>query len=230
MVYRAPAFGTKGLRPWSIGLRPLGHCVYRAPIGELSAWHAGFASLTRWGHAADVCAAAAARPHCLSPRRFGPPAHPAVAGASPLHRPRSLAGQSPEATCTPSAVRYRRRRLGERHWRVPRSGSCAPAFCLAPCPDSGPSLPPRSAASVSTNRRRCRRAPRQYGGAHLPAPAQHSYRRGNPAQRWMNSGCLRTMGSTRRAASRCSRQLELHRSLHRFTFRAIRTLQQWGRS
>ena len=44
--------------------------------------------------AADVCAAAAARPHCLSPRRFGPPVHPAVAGASPLHRPRSLAGQS----------------------------------------------------------------------------------------------------------------------------------------
>ena len=44
--------------------------------------------------AADVCAAAAARPHCLSPRRLGPPVHPAVAGASPLHRPRSLAGQS----------------------------------------------------------------------------------------------------------------------------------------
>ena len=176
--------------------------------------------------AADVCAAAAARPHCLSPRRFGPPVHPAVAGASPLHRPRSLAGQSLARSATADggsasgagACLARARARPHFAWR------------LTICPDSGPSLPPRSAASVSTNRRRCRRAPRQYGGAHLPAPAQHSYRRGNPAQRWMNSGCLRTMGSTRRAASRCSRQLELHRSLHRFTFRAIRTLQQWGRS
>ena len=122
--------------------------------------------------AADVCAAAAVRPHCLVPRRFGPPVHPAVAGASPLHRPRSLAGQSLARSATADGG------------SASGAGACLarararPHFAWRPtiCPDSGPSLPPRSAASVSTNRRRCRPSARLGLG-------MASYRRGNSAQR-----------------------------------------------
>ena len=120
--------------------------------------------------AADVCAAAAARPaHCLSPRRFGPPVHPAVAGASPLHRPRSLAGQSLARSATADGG------------SASGAGAClARARARPHLPgarrDSGPSLPPRSAASVSTNRRRCRPSARLGLG-------MASYRRGNSAQR-----------------------------------------------
>ena len=67
------------------------------------------------------------------------------------------------------------------------AAAARPHFAWRPtiCPDSGPSLPLRSAAAVSTNRRHCRRALRQCGrapSAQLGLDTA-SYRRGNSAQR-----------------------------------------------
>ena len=60
------------------------------------------------------------------------------------------------------------------------------------CPDSGPSLPLRSAAAVSTNRRHCRRALRQCGGAHPLAPSwaltRHPTVGATQLNDWVNSG------------------------------------------
>lgn len=143
--------------------------------------------------AADVCAAAAARPHCLAPDDL---ARQFILLSRALH----LFVDRARSPASLGAVRYRRRRLGERRWRVPRSGSFAPRrqrariFAWRPtiCPDSGPSLLPRSAAAVSTNRRRCRRAPRQCGGAPLLAPgwalARHPTVGATQLNDWVNSG------------------------------------------
>ena len=143
--------------------------------------------------AVDVCAAAAARPHCLAPRRFGPPVHPAVAGASPLRRPRSLAGQSRRGPLPPTAAR--RAALARASLGLVRAAAAArPHSAWRPtiCPDSGPSLPLRSAAAVSTNRRHCRRALRQCGGAHPLAPSwaltRHPTVGATQLNDWVNSG------------------------------------------
>ena len=139
--------------------------------------------------AADVCAAAAARPHCLAPDDL---ARQFILLSRALH----LFVARARSPASLGAVRYRRRRLGERRWRVPRSELVRAAAAARPhlpgarCPDSGPSLPLRSAAAVSTNRRHCRRALRQCGGAPSAQLGLDtaSYRRGNSAQDWVNSG------------------------------------------
>ena len=71
--------------------------------------------------AVDVCAAAAARPHCLAPDDL---ARQFVLLSRALH----LFVDRARSPASLGAVRYRRRRLGERRWRVPRSGSFAPRW------------------------------------------------------------------------------------------------------
>ena len=66
--------------------------------------------------AADVCAAAAARPHCLAPDDL---ARQFILLSRALH----LFVDRARSPASLGAVRYR---LGERRWRVPRSGSFAP--------------------------------------------------------------------------------------------------------
>ena len=139
--------------------------------------------------AADVCAAAAARPHCLAPDDL---ARQFILLSRALH----LFVDRARSPASLGAVRYRRRRLGERRWRAPRSGSFAPRrqrarilpgarrFVLTVARSPG------NAAAVSTNRRHCRRALRQCGGAPSAQLGLDtaSYRRGNSAQDWVNSG------------------------------------------
>ena len=69
--------------------------------------------------AVDVCAAAAARPHCLAPDDL---ARQFILLSRALH----LFVDRARSPASLGAVRYRRRRLGERRWRVPRTGSFAP--------------------------------------------------------------------------------------------------------
>ena len=69
--------------------------------------------------AADVCAAAAARPHCLAPDDL---ARQFILLSRALH----LFVDRARSPASLWRGRYRRRRLGERRWRAPRSGSFAP--------------------------------------------------------------------------------------------------------
>jgi len=140
--------------------------------------------------AADVCAAAAARPHCLAPNDL---ARQFILLSRALH----LFVDRARSPASLGAVRYRRRRLGERRWRVPRSGSFAPRRQRARI------LPGarRFVLTVARSRKRCRRQHKPPPLPSRPAPVRRgappsaqlgldtaSYRRGNSAQDWVNSG------------------------------------------
>ena len=143
--------------------------------------------------AADVCAAAAARPHCLAPDDL---ARQFILLSRALHlfvdRARSPASLW-RGPLPPTAAR--RAALARASLGLVRAAAAArPHFAWRPtiCPDSGPSLPPRSAAAVSTNRRHCRRALRQCGGAHPLAPSwaltRHPTVGATQLNDWVNSG------------------------------------------
>ena len=141
--------------------------------------------------AADVCAAAAARPHCLAPDDL---ARQFILLSRALHlfvdRARSPASLR-RGPLPPTAAR--RAALARASLGLVRAAAAArPHLPGARCPDSGPSLPLRSAAAVSTNRRHCRRALRQCGGAHPLAPSwaftRHPTVGATQLNDWVNSG------------------------------------------